>query len=349
MRPPLDDQSRSMVAYRISTLTIITIVVGLRFVARYIMRQAISWDDGLMLVAWAGFVAYIGITLDEVYLGVLRIPDLEVSFDTLIFMLKGGYAMGTLQIVVPSFARLSLLAFYLRIFTVQFFRRQALIVATITVAWMLSHILFISIQCVPWHRTWYEAAAHWCGGIKFGVYALIGGIGNSLLDLALILLPVRMIVQLRLTMSQKVGVSTIIVLGGLTSVVEIVRMKILYDEGDTPKHPYHVDIWGDAVIAMALLCANLPILKPLFSVSILPASVGIWISNLTGNIRSACTKRGTKQRDDACEGGKNGEDDEIHLTKVDGRETKAVETKDSDFYPLHSFHFTMKESTFEEA
>jgi hypothetical protein len=59
----LDSASRSLIALQITCVCVDTVVVALRFLARFWKGQRISWDDGFMLVAWAALMGYLVILI----------------------------------------------------------------------------------------------------------------------------------------------------------------------------------------------------------------------------------------------------------------------------------------------
>lgn len=124
-----------------------------------------------------------------------------------------SYAGGIVFEIVNATVKASILCFYCRIFTIENFRRQAYIVGGICTAWFISAVLVTAFQCSPPRRAWYRTIPGSC--INLDAFVLGYEISNALLDITLIVLPLRMIQGLNLSKREKVQLSSIFVIGGL--------------------------------------------------------------------------------------------------------------------------------------
>lgn len=110
--------------------------------------------------------------------------------------------------------KLSILAFYLRIFTDQTFKMSTYVLMGITVACLLGFVPTIIWQCTPIRYTW-TAQPGQTGGHCVNIFLAtwIGSSINVILDLAVILLPIPHLLKLTLSRKKKVQVVAMFCVG----------------------------------------------------------------------------------------------------------------------------------------
>jgi hypothetical protein len=112
-----------------------------------------------------------------------------------------------------TFVKLSIIAFYRRLFTVGYFPKISGIVGIICFAWFVAGFVAGFLYCIPMHKFWDLAAKGHC--YNFNTFFLTMEILNLLLDVVILALPIRMISALKLPMRKKIMISGIFLLGGL--------------------------------------------------------------------------------------------------------------------------------------
>lgn len=93
------------------------------------------------------------------------------------------------------------------------FQKQAIIVGTLCICWYIASVLVTLLQCIPAHKVWNKTAPGKC--LDLATFVLGYEITNAFLDVALIVMAVRMIHTLQLKRGQKILISSIFMLGGL--------------------------------------------------------------------------------------------------------------------------------------
>lgn len=112
------------------------------------------------------------------------------------------------------FVKLSILTYYVRIFSVRPFRIAAYAVGSIVVIWAIV-VWFISIfSCRPINGFWDKSitTAHCVNSKKFYIG---NAVPNIFTDVMILILPVRMVWGLQTNRMQKITLSFIFLLGGL--------------------------------------------------------------------------------------------------------------------------------------
>lgn len=111
------------------------------------------------------------------------------------------------------FAKLSLFMLYYRLFKPQKLIRYAIIFgATFSFLFYFSNMIVNAILCSPKvGHPWNVAVGVKCA--RTGVFAVILGIINLILDMFLLILPILVILPLQLSVKKKIGISAIFMAG----------------------------------------------------------------------------------------------------------------------------------------
>ncbi|KAI0571367.1 hypothetical protein Ptr902_00896 [Pyrenophora tritici-repentis] len=124
--------------------------------------------------------------------------------------------------------------------------------------------VFSSIfECVPIRAFWTREPAKCLN--QFAVWFTNAGI-NILTDFAIIILPIPVIRSLNLGRKQKIGLIAIFAVGGLVCIVSILRLHSLVAISNSPDPTYDnpaAATWSSVEANVGIICACLPILRPL--------------------------------------------------------------------------------------
>lgn len=110
--------------------------------------------------------------------------------------------------------RLSILAMYLRIFTMESYRITAYVLALTMVALYISTLFLSSLKCQPFAYAWDETIP---GGhcINVNRYYQWITFPNIPIDMAILILPLPVIWRLQVSISQKVGLTVTFLTGSM--------------------------------------------------------------------------------------------------------------------------------------
>ncbi|CZR68219.1 uncharacterized protein PAC_18118 [Phialocephala subalpina] len=180
--------------------------------------------------------------------------------------LKHFYIAENIYVVVLGLTKISILAFYLRIFQHQEWFRigvHTLICITILSTAIIS-ILTI-FQCHPvtyfWDKDIKDGA---CLNQNALAYANSGM--SIAQDIMIIVLPIPVVVKLNMDIRRKVGVAFMFAVGGFGCIVSIVRLQSLLVFGNSidPTWDYvSVTIWTALELSAAMICSSMPALRSL--------------------------------------------------------------------------------------
>jgi hypothetical protein len=126
---------------------------------------------------------------------------------------------------------LSVLIFYRRLFFVNgTYRHISLAMIVVSTAWFVTEMTVNWLLCIPIQAFWDRTLAGKC--IDINAFCLAAGIIDTIVDLLIILMPVRMALGLRLPKKPKVAVAGVFALGGFVVVTDIMRTKYMYRPGE---------------------------------------------------------------------------------------------------------------------
>ncbi|APA08632.1 hypothetical protein SS1G_02361 [Sclerotinia sclerotiorum 1980 UF-70] len=244
------------------------IIFVLRLVSRVVCHTKFWWDDFVNLLAMLGCVAYSTASIVTGNLG-LGTEIWAVPQENITTLLKLSYVEFLLYNWCEVTLRTSVLLFYIRVFTVGTGpRRIFLITLIVSNTLSVGFALFNIFQCTPisyfWLR-WDEEHKGHC--IPANKVTLSGGIIDLFWTVLIIVIPLPYILRLKLAAYKKFAATTMFALGISTIVIMCYRFKTLkaYDVGENPTMDgIGVTLWSAIELDVALICACLPSIYPLF-------------------------------------------------------------------------------------
>ena len=160
---------------------------------------------------------------------------------------------------------MSLVFFYRRLFYPSHLRYTSLALAFVSAA------CCVAASVIEIGYPGHPIAALFPGSstVKFNVtylsFWLAMGIIETLIDIVIMVLPIRELQRLKLSTKQKVSISLIFSLGGFVVITGIVRMATLYRPGIGEFDFTIGDIWFNCHLGTAIISACLPTFRPLIS------------------------------------------------------------------------------------
>lgn len=129
---------------------------------------------------------------------------------------KITFSTSVLYFLVTCVTKISLLLLLYRIFSISRSLRLRIYVAeAVVVAFWLAATMCDCLNCIPLDWTWKNGNADPRYCINYNTFWLITGIFESVIDLAILILPFSAVYKLQLDRSKKYGVAGVFLLGGL--------------------------------------------------------------------------------------------------------------------------------------
>jgi hypothetical protein len=132
--------------------------------------------------------------------------------------------LGFLLMIFSMFCcKISVLLFYRHIFFIEErYRKASMALMIVATAWLISNLF----TCQPVPSFWSAAKSGTC--LNLNAVFLTTGIIDTLIDLAILLLPIRIVFMLQLPTKTKVAVAGIFALGGFILVTNVIRLHHTY-------------------------------------------------------------------------------------------------------------------------
>ncbi|KAF2232282.1 hypothetical protein EV356DRAFT_517582 [Viridothelium virens] len=196
------------------------ILIALRFYTRWLQKVPRQVDDWLCLPAWLCVTGCCASLLTGVFKGAFvdqppASPDDVTEQQHILAQVTAAIVMFWMS--ADTLIKLSILFFYRRIFMGRVFNICTWVMIVLSVVWLIYTFFSWIFYCGTYLKEDFEGGwaicPLWGFDIQMGVFCL-----DSLIDLVLIILPVPFIWKLQLSLSRKLVVIFIFLIGGLAFV-----------------------------------------------------------------------------------------------------------------------------------
>ncbi|KAJ5797892.1 uncharacterized protein N7503_007188 [Penicillium pulvis] len=295
------DEQSTQSKQRVTTIVLAVLAIVflcLRLLARRVKNIHLGPDDVTLIVGLVLVLVVAGVNLACVEYGMGRhtstIPaDREGTFFKLV------YAFEPLYITTAGIIKISVLLMYHRIFPVRYVKFGGLILAAITLAWVISIDLLAIFQCTPIAKAYDRTLPGHCISLKG---ALIGnGVPNFVTDIFILALPSKLIWGLQASVWQRVSVIAVFLTGSFVVFASIYRFTLIFsfEMTDVAWTLADAQTWCVVEVAAGVISACLPTTAPLVKIctrSLVSTAKSLSKSNLTQSgsrvfSRNAATSR----------------------------------------------------------
>ncbi|KAI1380125.1 hypothetical protein F4677DRAFT_405911 [Hypoxylon crocopeplum] len=264
-----DDDATTIVGALGAVLSVLS--VALRFYSRHFTKTGFGWDDWLILLALLAIIATdilvlwsTGIDPDGAEIASNQYPDHEYTPADIIFT-KANFVATVLYYTITSATKLSILLMYRRLFSISAsFRRQVLVVSLLVVIFWIGCTVADLLNCIPIEWTWLNSLddPRYC--FNYNIFWMATGVAEALLDVLIIVMPVRVVLGLQLTKSKKIAVVAVFLLGAFVIFSGLVKVILSYAPGQRNPSFGRTALWTTVHSCTGILCACLPVCWPLF-------------------------------------------------------------------------------------
>ncbi|KAL5342686.1 hypothetical protein BJX70DRAFT_269101 [Aspergillus crustosus] len=267
---PLVDRSLAIFTVSAVMIGLSIVVVSMRCFVRLYVVRAFGWDDGLMVVALALFIALSVLCMMGPIAGIgHKVADFQ-SIDGLQRAMMLWWLGQMLYIWASAVSKIAIALALLRL-TVRRLHRIILwgICAVIVVIGLVFWLILL-FDCQPIPYFWERVNLFKRGTcLSVDVLLIIAYVYSSLTivcDVALGVLPACLIWGLQMTRRTKIALCGILSLGAVASVAVIMRLPYLpnYADVDFLYSTYQIAIWSIMETGLAIIAGSLITLRPLF-------------------------------------------------------------------------------------
>ncbi|KAI5926280.1 integral membrane protein [Camillea tinctor] len=238
--------------------------VLLRFWCRWVKGSGFWIDDWLILVALGcGF----GLMVDQLWWMPRGLGKHVWAFgpNVVEYFYIGLFTAEMTYTGVIVFVKFSILALYWRIFKSSSSIKIPIVILGIAVLmWGLAVFFLTLLQCIPTRGFWDKSIEASCN-VDSQKFLFAISIPNILIDVSLLVLPIRYVIQLNLSESQKRIIISLFLLGGFVCVASIMRLVSVVTQGTDEDITWNIvnqSIWATVEAYFAIISACLPTMRP---------------------------------------------------------------------------------------
>ncbi|QMW36065.1 hypothetical protein G4B84_011594 [Aspergillus flavus NRRL3357] len=244
-----NDRGKTYITVSAVLVALSTIVVGFRIVARW-MRTTLGMDDYVICVSIILAYSMLGEAVVWARDGGLGKHMDELSIQEKIIFQKAMFLRQRNLIYPPHPLDQNL-------------NPPTLPPDLQLVSWCLAVFITVLLQCRPIALNWNKTLEGTCIDPKQFFFG--NAISNLLIDVVILALPIPMVLQLQLRLSQKLTILGIFLLGGFVCVASIMRVVTLdiFETMDTSYSVMEAATWTFVEPCVGIICACLPTLRPL--------------------------------------------------------------------------------------
>ncbi|GFF25607.1 hypothetical protein IFM58399_01095 [Aspergillus lentulus] len=253
-------------ATQILCIVAMTVFFGLRVYTRIFILNGFGKEDWTCMGAWFLGVMYSIISLIMGhYGGGLHQSDVPNSY--LIPFHKTVYVTMVMYGPTAFLTKISLLWIMTRVFSP--YRKAVLFIYVFLVIMLLYYIPAVIVKiriCNPIARFWNENTNGTC--LDQSAIILADAVVSVVSDMIILILPLPLTLSLQMAMRKKLRVMGILGAGGLACASSVVRLILILKTGQSKDGTYsfmRINMFGNAEIAIGVICACLPSLSALLS------------------------------------------------------------------------------------
>ncbi|KAI4137181.1 MAG: hypothetical protein L6R39_007432 [Caloplaca ligustica] len=238
------------------------LAVGLRIASKRIAHNPFGIDDWLLIIALLVYFTAEVLVVRSDILGRQASSPEDNLYRT---YLKYVYIYSVFYFVVIALVEVSILLFYRRIFFPSHYLWSSAVLIGIAIAWFITGLV-IEIG-YPSHPIGYYFAgsAETTFHINYLKFWLAMAVIEVVLEIAILVLPIRAVSKLQLSLKKKLLCTSIFALGGFVIITGIIRIVKVYKVTGVEVDLTQGDIWLNVHLGTAIICACLPTYRPLIS------------------------------------------------------------------------------------
>ncbi|KAI1178908.1 hypothetical protein F4777DRAFT_40152 [Nemania sp. FL0916] len=251
----------------VAVLAIIAVV--LRFYVRYYKQSGVSWDDWFILLS---IISVIVIDSVDIYATMSNPNGAEVASSNgkieytpadVIFT-KITFASTVLYFTLTSTTKLSILFLYNRIFSVsKTFHHKVIALIVVVMGFWIGTVIADLLNCIPLKWTWLNSLddPRYC--FNYNIFWLVSGIVETVIDIAILALPIPVILQLHLSKSKKYAIFGVFLVGIFVVISGIVKVVLSYAPNSREPSFGQTQVWTTVHSCTGIICACMPVCWPL--------------------------------------------------------------------------------------
>ncbi|KAG6361205.1 hypothetical protein INS49_009429 [Diaporthe citri] len=262
------DQQRqdSLVVLSIVLTTLSTFIVAVRSLIRFVIVRKPGYDEYTIIVALLFTIAYM-IEILILRANHVGFPASTLTTDNMLGILRTTLAVEVTYYLIVGFIKTSILCMYLRFAVSEIFRYLCYGTIVFQLAFTAICLCVTFGQCQPLSKLWdlTKTQPGSCINTTAFFYSTSGV--NIITDFWIIALPIKTLNGFKRPL-QEIALAGIFGAGVFAAIMSVVRLQSIYTytlATDPFRDAIAVNLFSQIEINTAILCANVPALKPIFT------------------------------------------------------------------------------------
>ncbi|KAL5380745.1 hypothetical protein DPSP01_007546 [Paraphaeosphaeria sporulosa] len=223
-----EDHGPTIIATASLMIILCTVFVGLRYYARYLTSTQFGAEDVIIpfaLLAEVGLCVVGILMVKEAGTGRHLAFNIQRDPDSFTKHFKGIIVNEFLHPAAVAFPKLVVVILYLRVFTNKLERGIAWGLFGVIIATFISFFVATCVQCTPFAYSWDKSIP---GGRCFDTvaFAYSSSVPNIVTDLVVVFLPIRTVLDLKISTVRKTGLMLIFLTGSVGIIASVVRTVV---------------------------------------------------------------------------------------------------------------------------
>ncbi|KAK6821765.1 hypothetical protein PG995_008480 [Apiospora arundinis] len=246
--------------------------VGMRFYIRRSKKAGLKWDDWMILVSLLAMIATDVLAMCAISTNPTSAEAATVVTETHdyspadVLYTKLSWATTIVYFSITSTTKLSILLLYNRIFSVDgLFRRLVSILLAMVVCFWVGCTIANIANCVPMEYSWINSLSDPRYCFNFNIFWFASGICETVIDLLIVLLPVKVVLGLQLSTKKKVAIAFVFLLAGFVVISGLLKAIFGYIPGSRQPSFSKTQLWTTVHCGTGIICACLPVCWPMFA------------------------------------------------------------------------------------
>ncbi|KAJ3577266.1 hypothetical protein NPX13_g3300 [Xylaria arbuscula] len=240
-----------------------SIFVFIRLYVSWVVHKTLYVTDVCMIIAFGSSVAYYGTVISTISQGGYLVHQWDITFRDYLHVSKNFYITPTLFGLFIMFIKFAIVLEWNRIFNPRraknVFYWASWIILAVNALFYIPSFFIVNLACRPWERFYNPFIEGTC--FDFEKVYLASGVTNFVVDVAILLLPQKLIWKLQMSRKKKNGILAVFGVGILSVVsagarlawtVRLTKYKdVLYNEAA-------LGLWASAEMTSALIVFCVP-------------------------------------------------------------------------------------------
>ncbi|KAF4825696.1 Satratoxin biosynthesis SC1 cluster protein 4 [Colletotrichum siamense] len=242
------------------------LLMAQRLYTKAFLVGRLQLDDLFLLLAWLTSITTIALCTHMFAVGAGGVHAWEIPIEKFHIFMMDVFLAAPIYTICGSFAKVSLLIFYMRLSPQRWFKWAVWITLGVIISYSAALFFALIFACDPIAMSWDVTVTEGTCIDRPAIY-IATAVANIVSDVMIFSLPIPIVVKLQIPRRQKIGLFFIFAVGSLTVVTSLIRVSLLpamLTSLDQTWAISYASLWIIVEANLLIICAALPTLRKFF-------------------------------------------------------------------------------------